>query len=183
MASGQLIFQPPMFDWPSDNQQTVFKEWQSHHTHVGSLHHSPRKMVCQHRRFPGHQRLQAMATPRNIQEGQGEEASWKCVQGLRGHFRTHQTGWTRNHQSTRPMHQDFSQEVQLHIREWEEATLIRATLPCHQTLRSQEVGQITYSTRRKSPSTNYYNMPNNMRQPLRTSTDRSPMEELQWQPQ
>ena len=32
MASGQLIFQPPMFDWPSDDQQTAFKEWQSHIT-------------------------------------------------------------------------------------------------------------------------------------------------------
>ena len=34
MASGQLIFQPPMFDWPSDDQQTAFKEWQSHITLV-----------------------------------------------------------------------------------------------------------------------------------------------------
>ena len=32
MASGQLIFQPPVFDWPSDDQQTAFKEWQSHIT-------------------------------------------------------------------------------------------------------------------------------------------------------
>ena len=32
MASGQLIFQPPMFDWPSDDQQTAFKEWQGHIT-------------------------------------------------------------------------------------------------------------------------------------------------------
>ena len=32
MALGQLIFQPPMFDWPSDDQQTVFKEWQGHIT-------------------------------------------------------------------------------------------------------------------------------------------------------
>ena len=32
MALGQLIFQPPMFDWPSDNQQTTFKEWQGHIT-------------------------------------------------------------------------------------------------------------------------------------------------------
>ena len=31
MASGQLIFQP-LFDWPSDNQQTAFKEWQDHIT-------------------------------------------------------------------------------------------------------------------------------------------------------
>ena len=32
MASGQLIFQPLVFDWPSDDQQTAFKEWQSHIT-------------------------------------------------------------------------------------------------------------------------------------------------------
>ena len=34
MASGQLIFQPPTFDWPLDNQQTVFKKWQGHITLV-----------------------------------------------------------------------------------------------------------------------------------------------------
>ena len=32
MASGQLIFQPPTFHWPSEDQQTAFKEWQSHIT-------------------------------------------------------------------------------------------------------------------------------------------------------
>ena len=32
MASGQLIFQLPMFHWPSEDQQTAFKEWQSHVT-------------------------------------------------------------------------------------------------------------------------------------------------------
>ena len=32
------------------------------------------------------------------------------------------------------------------------------------------------------PLTNYYSMPNNMRQPLRTFNDTSPMEELQRQP-
>ena len=33
------------------------------------------------------------------------------------------------------------------------------------------------------PLTNYYSMPSNMRQPLRTSNDTSPMEELRHQPQ
>ena len=28
----QLIFQPPTFHWPSKDQQTAFKEWQSHVT-------------------------------------------------------------------------------------------------------------------------------------------------------
>ena len=32
MASGQLMFQPPKFDWHSDDQQTAFKEWQDHMT-------------------------------------------------------------------------------------------------------------------------------------------------------
>ena len=32
MASGQLIFQPPTFHWPSEDQQTAFQEWQSHIT-------------------------------------------------------------------------------------------------------------------------------------------------------
>ena len=48
------------------------------------------------------------------------------------------------------MHQNFSQEVWLHDRAREEAMLIRATLPCHQTLQSQEVGQITDSTEQNS---------------------------------
>ena len=32
MATGQLIFQPPKFDWHSDDQQTAFEEWQGHIT-------------------------------------------------------------------------------------------------------------------------------------------------------
>ena len=28
--AGQLIFQPPTFHWPSEDQQTAFEEWQSH---------------------------------------------------------------------------------------------------------------------------------------------------------
>ena len=32
MVTGQLIFQPPKFDWHSDDQQTAFKEWQGHIT-------------------------------------------------------------------------------------------------------------------------------------------------------
>ena len=34
MASGQFIFQLPTFHWPSEDQQTAFKEWQSHVTLV-----------------------------------------------------------------------------------------------------------------------------------------------------
>ena len=36
---------------------------------------------------------------------------------------------------------------------------------------------------KQSPLTNYYSMPSNTRQPLRTFNDTSPMEELQHQPQ
>ena len=132
----------------------------SYHTRIGSIQHSPRKMVCQHHRFPGHQRLQAMATPWHIQKGWQEEIPQKCVQGLCWHSRSlnipmelhrwdvqwHQTGWTRNHWSARPMHQDSSWEVWLHVTGREDAMPIRATLPCHETLKSQEVGQITDST-------------------------------------
>ena len=32
MATGQLIVQPPKFDWHSDDQQTAFQEWQGHIT-------------------------------------------------------------------------------------------------------------------------------------------------------
>ena len=55
----------------------------------------------------------------------------------------------------------------------------------HATKHSEvkKVGKITDSTEwKQSPLTSYYNMPNSTRQPLRTSTDTSPMEELQQQP-
>ena len=145
------------FRWPADSIQGMAG---SYHICIGSLQHSPRKMVCQHHKCPGHQRLQVMATPQHIQKGWQEETSWKCVQGLCWHIRSldipmelhqwdvqwHQTGWTRIHWSARPIHQDFSWEVWLHVTGREEAMTTRATLPCHQTLRSQEVGQITDST-------------------------------------
>ena len=30
MVTGQLMFQPPKFDWHSEDQQTAFKEWKGH---------------------------------------------------------------------------------------------------------------------------------------------------------
>ena len=30
--AGQLIFQPPTFHWPTEDQQMAFEEWQSHVT-------------------------------------------------------------------------------------------------------------------------------------------------------
>ena len=30
MTTGQLMFQPPKFDWHSDKQQMAFKEWKGH---------------------------------------------------------------------------------------------------------------------------------------------------------
>ena len=32
MVAGQLIFQPPKFDWHSEDQQTAFEEWKGHTT-------------------------------------------------------------------------------------------------------------------------------------------------------
>ena len=146
---------------PADSIQGMAE---SCHTHIGSVQHPPKKMVCQHPRFPGHQRLQVMATSRYIQKGWREEMPWKCVQGLCWHSRSinipvelhwwnvqwHQTGWTRNHWSARSMHQDFSREVQLHVTWREDTMLIGATLPCNQTLQSQEVGKITDSSEQNS---------------------------------
>ena len=136
----------------------------SHHTHIGSLWHSPRKMVCHHCWLPGRRRLQAMATLGNLQKGQWEENSWKCVQSFHWNSRSldillephqwdvqwHQTGRTRNHQPARPTYQDLSWEMWLHITGRENQTLTRATLPCNETLRSQKVGQITDCTEQKS---------------------------------
>ena len=44
---------------PTDSIQGVAE---LHHPHIGSVQYPPRKMVCQHHWFPGHQRLQVMAT-------------------------------------------------------------------------------------------------------------------------
>ena len=39
--AGQLIFQPPTFHWPSENQQTAFQEWQSHVTLILEVSNIP----------------------------------------------------------------------------------------------------------------------------------------------
>ena len=41
--AGQLIFQPPTFHWPSEDQQTAFKEWQSHVTLMLEASNIPRE--------------------------------------------------------------------------------------------------------------------------------------------
>ena len=135
----------------------------SYHTRVGTLQHSPRKMVCQHCRFPGHQRLQAMATPWHIQERWWEEKSWKCVQDLRWYLRSldipleqhqwdvqwHQTGQTRNYQ--------LDQHIKILVtrcgyttenekKQWQLELLFQDT----KHFKVKEVGQITDSTERNS---------------------------------
>ena len=134
---------------------------ESCHPCIGSIQYPPRKMVCQHCRFPGHWRLQVMATSWDIQKGWWEETPRKCVQGLHWHSRSlnvllelhqwnvqqHQTGWTRNHWSARSMHQNFSQEVWLHISRREDTMPTGATLSCDQTLWSQKVGKIADSSK------------------------------------
>ena len=41
--AGQLIFQPPTFHWPSEDQQTAFEEWQSHVTLTLEASNIPRE--------------------------------------------------------------------------------------------------------------------------------------------
>ena len=41
--AGQLIFQPPTFHWPSEDQQMAFKEWQSHITLMLEASNIPRE--------------------------------------------------------------------------------------------------------------------------------------------
>ena len=41
--AGQLIFQPPTFHWPSEDQQTAFGEWQSHVTLALEASNIPRE--------------------------------------------------------------------------------------------------------------------------------------------
>ena len=41
--AGQLIFQPPTFHWPSEDQQMAFEEWQSHVTLVLEASNIPRE--------------------------------------------------------------------------------------------------------------------------------------------
>ena len=36
MAGGQLIFQPPLFDWNADDQQLAFDEWKGQITIVST---------------------------------------------------------------------------------------------------------------------------------------------------
>ena len=132
----------------------------SYHTCVGSLQHSPRKMVCQHHRFPGHWRLQVMATPRHIQEGWGEETSENIFKAFADTLEVSTSHWNHideMYSDIRQGEQETTDQLDQCIKilvercgytteDKKKAMPTRATLPCHETLQSQEVGQITDST-------------------------------------
>ena len=42
MVTGQLIFQPPMFDWQAEDQQRAFEEWKGRHLSPLSMEHQQR---------------------------------------------------------------------------------------------------------------------------------------------
>ena len=87
--AGQLIFQPPTFHWPSEDQQTAYEEWRSpRHPCLRSVQCPPRQMVCKHRWFPGHRRLQEMDPPRHLQKHRGKEESRQRLPSLRKHSRS-----------------------------------------------------------------------------------------------
>ena len=57
MATGQLLFQPPKFDWHVEDQQITFEEWKGQITLALEASNIQRKMVCYHCRFSRQRRL------------------------------------------------------------------------------------------------------------------------------
>ena len=159
--AGQLIFQPPTFHWPSEDQQTAFKEWQCHITLMLEVSNIPQERwyasivgFLGTEGFKWWQHLniskqdEQKKHPENMFKAFADtlEVSmsyWNYIDEMYSDIRR----WTRNHWSARSTHQDFSWEAWLHVTRWEDATPTGATLSCNQTLRSQKVGKITGSSK------------------------------------
>ena len=149
--AGQLIFQPPTFHWPSEDQQMAFKEWQSHITLTLEVSNIPwERWYASIIGFLGLGRLQAMAASRYLQKCRRKKDTRKHLHCLLEHLRSlnvpvelhwwnvqrYMAGRTRNHWPAWSTHQDLGQEMWLCI-DWREDDMpTGATISCDETLQS-----------------------------------------------
>ena len=129
--AGQLIFQPPTFHWPSKDQQTAFKEWQSHITLTLEASYIPwERWYTSIIGFLGSKRLQVMASSWDLQRHRRKKNTGKHLHHLRKYLRSLDmsqwnyidemysdisAGRTRNHWPAWSMYQDLGQEMWLCI--------------------------------------------------------------------
>ena len=156
MVTGQLIFEPPKFDWHSEDQQQALEEWKGQITLALEASSIPEdKWYATTIGFLGQQGFKHWQNLRDLPATREQENPQEHLWRIRQHPRNlhillelhqrdlqrHLTGRTRHHWPARPMDQEPHRTMWLFHRR-EEGMLTWTPLPCDKTLRSQEVGQI-----------------------------------------
>ena len=160
--AGQLIFQPPTFHWPSEDQQTAFQEWQSHINLTLEASNIPQDRwyasIIGFLGTKGFKRWQHLKIsnnddtkkiPDNVFKAFANTlkvsmSHWNYINEMYSNIRQ---GEQETTDQPRSMHQNFSWEVWLHISRREDAMPTGATLSHDQTLQSQKVGKIADSSK------------------------------------
>ena len=197
MASGQLIFQPPMFDWPSDDQQTAFKEWQGHITLTLEASNIPPERwyasIIGFLGTKGFKQWQHLNISKKDKEKKHPENVFKAyadtLEVLTSHWNHIDDMYSDIRQGKQETTDQLDQSIKILVKRCgytteNEKKQCQLELLFH-AMKHFKVKKWVRSQTGQNETvtlTNYCNMPNSMRQPLRTSTDTSPMEELQWQP-
>ena len=143
--AGQLIFQPPTFHWPSEDQQMAYEEWRSHVTLALEASNVPQDRwyasIIGFLGMEGFKRWTHLDISKDIER---KEESRERLPSLHKHSRSvnvpvelhrwnvqrHTTGRPRNHWPARPTHQDTGRKVRLSKQRGEGKTLTRATVSC-----------------------------------------------------
>ena len=145
MASGQLIFQLSMFHWPSEDQQTAFKEWQSHVTLVLEVSNIPQERwyasIIDFLGTQGFKQWQHLNISKKDNEKKHPENMFKAFTDT---LEVSTSQWNYINEMYSNIRQETTDQLDQCIKilvercgytSPEEKTMpIRATLPCHQTL-------------------------------------------------
>ena len=197
MATGQLIFQPLKFDWHSEDQQTAFEEWKGHIILMLEASNIPKERCMPALLvFLGQEGFRQWQHLDILKDNNMKKDPNKVFKAFTKTLEVSTSQWNHideMYSDIRQGEHKMTDQLDQHIKilaekcsytEAEEKKTHWKELLFHATKHFKVKKWVDHiqQRRRQSPLTNCYSMPKSMRQQSGTSTDTSPMEELQWQP-
>ena len=159
------MFQPPKFDWYSDDQQTAFKEWKGHISLALEASNIPQdRWYASITGFLGQEGYQCWQHLDISKDPELKKQAEKVFKAIANTLEVPMSYWNHinvMYSNIRQGEQETTNQLDQCIKvlvkncsysseQEKKKMLTGATLPCNQTLQSQEVGQNTDSTEQDS---------------------------------
>ena len=189
------MFQPPKFDWHSEDQQTTFKEWKRHISLTLEASNFPQeRWYASIIGFLGQEGFQQWQHMDISKDPKMKKVTENVFQAIANTLEVSMSYWNYINE----MYSDIRQGEQETTNQLDQCIKVLVKNCGYTSEEEKKNANCSYSSmqqntlrsgsgsdcrqHRTKHLTNYYYTPNSMRQPSRTSINTSTMEELQQQP-